>query len=92
MVLSTTKKTASMDSITNQNQGGGSKKAGLPYQVGRNHWFGIALATHQTRATLYDFTNNGQVVFGLRHTVNPNVSISRPIGSTLHPVPYWRYQ
>lgn len=90
MVLSTTKKTASMDSITNQNQGGGSKKAGLPYQVGRNHWFCIALKTHPTRNTLYDF--GSPLVFGLRHTVNPNVNISRPAWSTLHPVPYWRNQ
>ena len=30
MVLSTTKKTSSISSITNQNQGGGDKKAGLP--------------------------------------------------------------
>ena len=30
MVLSTTKKAASIASITNQNSGGGSKKAGLP--------------------------------------------------------------
>ena len=30
MVLSTTTKTASISSITNQDQGGGSKKAGLP--------------------------------------------------------------
>lgn len=30
MVLSTTKKTASVSSITNRNQGGGNKKAGIP--------------------------------------------------------------
>jgi len=38
MVLSTTKKTASIRSITNQNQGGGSKKAGLPPQIGVDAW------------------------------------------------------
>lgn len=43
MVLSTTKKAASIASITNQNQGGGSKKAGLPYLVGRSSWSSIAL-------------------------------------------------
>tara|TARA_B100000900_G_scaffold320456_1_gene279681 strand:- start:7865 stop:8056 length:192 start_codon:yes stop_codon:yes gene_type:complete len=43
MVLSTTKKAASVASITNQNQGGGSKKAGLPYLVGRSSWSSIAL-------------------------------------------------
>ena len=43
MVLSTTNKTASISSITNQNQGGGSKKAGLPYIIGRSSWSSIAL-------------------------------------------------
>jgi hypothetical protein len=38
MVLSTTKKTASIRSITNQNQGGGSKKAGLPPAIGIDSW------------------------------------------------------
>lgn len=41
MVLSTTKRTASMSSIVNQNQGGGEKKAGFPYQVGRSSWANI---------------------------------------------------
>lgn len=43
MVLSTTKRTSSISSIVNQNQGGGEKKAGLPYIVGRNHWSNIYL-------------------------------------------------
>ncbi len=41
MVLSTTKRTASISSIINQNQGGGEKKAGFPYQVGRTSWSSI---------------------------------------------------
>ena len=35
MVLSTSKRTSSIASIVNQNSGGGSKKAGLPFQIGR---------------------------------------------------------
>lgn len=31
------------NSIINSNQGGGSKKAGLPYQVGRETWSSIFL-------------------------------------------------
>lgn len=38
MVLSTTKRTSSISSIVNQNQGGGEKKAGFPYQIGRTSW------------------------------------------------------
>ena len=38
MVLSTTKRTSSISSIVNRNQGGGSKKAGLPTRIGVNSW------------------------------------------------------
>ena len=38
MVLSTTKRTSSIASITNQNHGGGSKKAGLSPQIGIGSW------------------------------------------------------
>ena len=43
MVHSQTKLTSSISSITNKKQGGGSKKAGLPYQVGRDSWASIML-------------------------------------------------
>jgi len=73
------------NATTNINQGGGDKKAGLPYQVGRDSWFMPAMNNAGSRNTLYTF--NG--VFGLRHTRNPRVRFSRPIGSTLSNVPYW---
>lgn len=41
MVLSTSKRTSYISSITNQNQGGGSKKAGFPGTIGRNSWVSI---------------------------------------------------
>jgi hypothetical protein len=78
-------KSLGSNSETNYNQGGGDKKAGLAYQVGRNSWFMPAMNNAGSRNTLYTF--NG--VFGLRHTRNPNVRFSRPIGSTLTPTPYW---
>ncbi len=43
MVLSTTKKAASIASITNQNSGGGSKKAGLPHLVARDAYASVHL-------------------------------------------------
>jgi hypothetical protein len=46
MVLSTTTRTASISSIVNQDQGGGERKAGLPYQVGRDTWTSIILHPH----------------------------------------------
>ena len=41
MVLSTTKKAASIASITNQNSGGGSKKAGLPHLIARDAYASV---------------------------------------------------
>ena len=52
MVLSTTNKTASISSITNQNQGGGSKKAGFPYIIGRSSWSSIALKQTSQRLSV----------------------------------------
>jgi hypothetical protein len=53
MVYSQTKKTASIASITNQNQGGGSKKAGLPHLIARDSWTSVALrGTSQRMAVL----------------------------------------
>lgn len=90
MVLSTTKLTASISSIINQNQGGGNKKAGLvpTKNVPVTRW--ISLKVAQTRNTLPNVTNptTGQVVFGLKHTVHPHKAL-RPIWSTKTPVPYW---
>ena len=74
MVYSQTKRTASIASITNQNQGGGSKKAGFPYLVGRDSWTSIALrGTKQ-----YLDESKG----GLQFTLNPKVRQSRPVGMT----------
>jgi hypothetical protein len=43
MVLSGTKKTSSLSSITNRSQSGGDKKAGLPHQIGRESWTSVAM-------------------------------------------------
>ena len=34
---------ARIDSLVNQNQGGGDKKQGLPYQIGRESWTSLFL-------------------------------------------------
>lgn len=49
MVYSNTKKGASISSIVNQNHGGGDKKAGFPYQIGRGSWSNIAIKTCNPR-------------------------------------------
>jgi hypothetical protein len=74
MVYSQTKRTSSIASITNKNQGGGAKKAGLPYLVGRDSWTSIAF--HGTKQFL---SESGK---GLQFTMNPSVRQSRPVGMT----------
>lgn len=64
----------------NQSQGGGNKKAGFPYIVGRSSW-----------STIFLGGNNVENCAGLpcyQFTRNPNVRLSRPMGSTIQ-VPYW---
>tara|TARA_B110000879_G_scaffold212765_1_gene310764 strand:+ start:111 stop:353 length:243 start_codon:yes stop_codon:yes gene_type:complete len=69
MVYSQTKRTSSISSITNGKQGGGSKKAGLPYQVGRDSWTSIMMhGTVQTMPVL-------------KNPTTTTVSQSRPIGT-----------
>jgi hypothetical protein len=62
--------------FTTQQQGGGSKKAGFPYQVGRDSWTSIALENcnplSKTKCTKLSC---------LQFTTRPKASISRPIGS-----------
>ena len=78
MVLSTTKKTSAMSSIVNRNQGGGSKKAGFAYIIGRDH------------STPIYFHRSAQSLPLLQKTVFPNVRPSRNIGSVANSnVRYW---
>ena len=69
------KRARNATSIVNQNQGGGEKKAGFPYQVGRSS--STSVAFHMTdpvygRCCKLSSFNTG---------VYPFVRISRPIGT-----------
>jgi hypothetical protein len=69
---------------TDINQGGGSKKAGFPYQVGRSYRTSIA----------FQMTDpvNGHCckLAGFNTTVFPLARMSRPIGSTYSPNTYFK--
>lgn len=69
------------DQTINRNQGGGDKKAGFPYQVGRSAWSAIYLGcdSYQTRCC---------TLRQLQITVNPRVRSSRPIGGSVTTA-YW---
>ncbi len=68
MVYSQTKRTRSMSSLINQNQGGGNKKAGLPYQIGRETNSSIALR------------HTSQYLFELKKPLVSTTTQSRNIG------------
>lgn len=68
----------------NQNQGGGDKKAGFPYQVGRTMWSAVALGTVSPPGA------NGRCcsLQFLKLPLVSRVRQSRPTGS-LVPNSYW---
>ena len=68
MVYSQTKKTASIASITNQNQGGGSKKAGLPHTIARDSWTSVAMRGTSQRISV------------LKMPLTTTTRQSRPVG------------
>lgn len=70
MVYSQTKRTGSISSITNRASGGGDKKAGLPYLVGRTASSSIALDGTSQKLSI------------LQMPMTSNVRPSRPIGVT----------
>lgn len=65
------------NAITDQNQGGGDKKAGFPHIIGRDHWVSLYLR------------NTSQNLTVLKFTVNPHVRQSRGVGHGPFPTPYW---
>jgi hypothetical protein len=71
VLMNASKKARYTSSITNQNQGGGPKKAGL-----------VPTAT-MTEETFIAYNVNGLPRSNafMNITVNPNVRVSRPVGS-----------
>jgi hypothetical protein len=71
-------------------QGGGDKKAGFPYQIGRGYRTSIAF--HTCNPANYDKVNKYCCnLVGMQYTVNPKTNISRPIGSVMgYPNTYWK--
>jgi hypothetical protein len=88
MVLSTTTRTSSISSIVNQNQGGGPKKAGFPYIIGRESW----TTTHFRESGTAQFLGNsdGSTPRSLRFTKLPNTRQSRPVGISASPFAFPR--
>lgn len=45
-------------SIINQKSGGGSKKAGTPYMIGRSTWSSVAFRVHHSNIPLLNLQTN----------------------------------
>lgn len=81
--MNASKKVRYISSVTNQNQGGGNKKAGFPYQVGRTMWSNIYMGTKPPAM--------GMACCSLKsYQINklPMATVSRPIGRTGN-ASYW---
>ena len=69
-------KARNVSSLVNQNTGGGNKKAGFGPQVGRSAYTSVVMGitTGVTKGNCCSLKK-------LQLTVNPNVKLSRPVGS-----------
>ena len=79
------KKARNYSQIITRNQGGGTSKAGLPYQVGRTRWTAIYIGCSNVQ-------NRCCKLSQLQFTFNPNVhEVSRPIGGIVNNT-YWNHK
>jgi hypothetical protein len=76
MVLSSSKKVASVASISNQSSMGGSKKAGLAHQVGKDAYAAIHLGGVSAGGVRF----SGHGLAKVATAVYPWAKSSRPIG------------
>jgi hypothetical protein len=72
------------NAITGHNQGGGNKKAGFPYMIGRGWQSTIAFQMTQPAAGRCTKLSTYET------TLFPLVRPSRPVGSTNNQSTYWR--
>jgi hypothetical protein len=76
MVLSSSKKVASIASIANQSSMGGSKKAGLAHQVGKDAYAAIHIGGVSADGVRF----SGQSLAKVANALYPWARPSRPIG------------
>ena len=75
MVRSTGKnsRSARIDSLVHRPQGGGDKKQGLPYQIGRDSWTSVFFNPHNGYVTGHccKLKNMQQTLTYTRHVIRP---------------------
>lgn len=65
------------NAITDQNQGGGDKKAGLPYQVGRESWVSIHFGQKPQTGNCCTRSDLARTLVFTKNTVRPVGNDSR---------------
>ena len=78
MLYNSSKRARNATSITNHNQGGGNKKAGLPYQIGRESYTSVLFGSSNP-VNKHCFSKANYTC--MRFT---NTTVSRPIGSSVN--------
>ena len=87
--LSNGSKRSQYGSTVNQNQGGGNKKSGSPYQVGRGWRTNIAFGS--LNGVITGRCNNRKAANVIQLCFTETVHQSRPVGSTVNSnAGYWR--
>ena len=82
VLLNSASRSRNVQSLVNRNQGGGDKKAGFPYQVGRSSWTEIFFQSVDPVSGKCCKLKNYQLA------LRPIASISRPIGRNNN-ITYW---
>jgi len=85
MVLSGTKKTSAISSVTNQNQGGGNKKYGLVPTATGTSWYYQFIGV-----TVPNTINQRCCALSELNKETKNAAFTRPIGRNYNPA-YWNY-
>lgn len=65
------------NAITDQNQGGGEKKAGLPYQIGRDSWVSIYFGQKPQSGNCCTAGDMARTLVFTRNTIRPQGVDSR---------------
>jgi hypothetical protein len=79
MLYNASKRARNATSTTNRNQGGGNKKAGLPYQIGRESYTSVLFgSSNPVNKHCFSMAN-----YSCKR-IPSATSISRPIGSSVN--------
>ena len=68
------------NAYTDINQGGGVKKAGFPYQIGRDSWASVAIKTCDPKSATKCCNLNSYNTLQFTHRVNQSFGVGQGLG------------